>query len=268
MVFIDSGDPNCQTVSLRDISWTNPEWDTPPLQESERHLIGQSIVLYPEVMLGNPLNAAKIVRYFGNREGYCNGKKIAIGPNDFLLAHSRATRANADCILFNSEIKPVFNNEGAPPPMQRSLDATYVGKGYLYGQVGQVNNSLYISRDWPKPQEQLAILLRGVRIFYTWDSWTQTNVEAVLCGAIPCFMRYEPWTEEDLDGSEIGRIPRVDMKNPHIDVEKFKAEREAMIQKINLLAATWDQRVQNFVNTVEQHFNQRMPLPASAANKG
>src|ERR1700730_17464086 len=73
MVFIDSGDPNCQTTSLHDSSWTNPDWNTPPLQESEKHLIGTSYVLYPEVMLGNPLGARRIIRYFGNREGYCNG---------------------------------------------------------------------------------------------------------------------------------------------------------------------------------------------------
>lgn len=254
LVFIDSSDPNCATVSLRDLTWTNQEWNTPPLQQSEMHLIDTSYVLYPEVMIGNPLGAKKVIRYFGNREGYCNGKKIGIGPSDFLLAHSVATRKDAHYVLFNSEINPVFNHAGSVPTMQRSLDATYIGKGYLYGQVGIVNNTLLIGRDWPKPQEQLAVLLRSVRIFYTWDSWTQTNVEAVLCGAIPCFLRYEPWTEEDLDGSEIGRIPRLDNNNQVIDINKFQEEQKKLIDRVAYIASSWDERVRTFTQKVEQHF--------------
>lgn len=257
LVFIDSGDPHCTTVSLRDKSWTNPDWNTPPLEQHEMHLIDTSYVLYPEVMIGNPLGAKKVIRYFGNREGYCNGKLIGIGPNDFLLAHSRATRKDGQYILFNSEINPAFNMDGAQPPMQRTLDATYIGKGYIYGQVGLVNNTLFIGRDWPRPQEQLAILLKNTRIFYTWDSWTQTNVEAVLCGAIPCFLRYEPWTEEDIDGSEIGRIPRVDPQKQQIDVQKFLAERQTLLDNARNLAATWDQRVQGMMQSVEAHFKAR-----------
>jgi hypothetical protein len=78
LAFINSSDPNCQEVSLHDASWTNPEWNTSVLQESERHLFETAYVMYPEVMLGNPFGAKRVIRYFGNREAYCNGKKIAI----------------------------------------------------------------------------------------------------------------------------------------------------------------------------------------------
>lgn len=257
MAFIDSSDPNCATVSLQNVDWTNKEWNTPPLQDSERHLLDTAYVMYPEVMIGNPFGAKKVIRYFGNREGYCNGKLIGINPNDFLLAHSRATRADAHYVLFNAEINPVFNSVGSAPSKDRTMDATYVGKGYLYGKVGLVDNTIYVGRDWPTTQGQLAIFFRHTRFFYTWDSWTQTNVEAVLCGCVPFFLRYEPWTEADIDGSELGRIPRLDHNNRTVNEPEFQAQRKALEDRIAYLGASWDERVKTFTAKVEQHFIER-----------
>src|SRR5262249_3153072 len=108
LAFIESTDRNCASVALckngglqyspppsdpdtLSIPLTHPDFTTPCLEVSERHLIDSSYVLYPEVMVGNPLNASRVIRYFGNREGYCNGKMIGIGVHDFLVAHSVAT---------------------------------------------------------------------------------------------------------------------------------------------------------------------------------
>jgi hypothetical protein len=182
---------------------------------------------------------------------------IGIGPNDFLLAHSRATRKDAQYILFNSEINPVFNDLETLPTLDRRLDVTYVGKGDMYGRVHVLGNTLYVSREWPSGQPQLAMLLRQVRVFYTWDSWTSTNVEAILSGAVPFFMRYEPWTEEDLDGSELGRIPRMDMQHQNFDPVRFAEERRNLIVRIQILHATWDERVRDFMQAAEKHFAER-----------
>jgi hypothetical protein len=181
--------------------------------------------------------------------------------HDFLLGHSTATRKDAHGILFNSEINPVFDANGAMPTPQRTMDVTYIGKGYLYGQVGYVANTVFIGREWPVTQDQLAVLLRNVRCFYTWDSWTSTNVEAILCGAIPFFLRYEPWTEQDLDESELGYIPRLDTQHTNFDAEKFESDRKALRQRIDGLAASWDNRVREFTEKVERHFSQRTAWP-------
>jgi hypothetical protein len=272
LAFIDSNDPKSETVSLCDngvlrycgdtpdydtlhVPLTNPEWNTPLLDELDRPLIADSYVLYPEVMTGNPLNGKRVIRYFGNREGFCNGKMIGIGDNDFLLAHSITVRKNAHCILFNSEINPAFHDRGALPPLQRPVDATYVGKGHMYGDVEVIKNTVHIGRSVPEGQDNLAKFLRNTRIFYTWDSWSCINVEAVLCGAIPFFLRYDPWTEEDLDGSEIGHIPRLDKNNSTYDAVKFEEERRQMRVKIDTLAASWERRVREVMNMVEQHFD-------------
>lgn len=257
MLFLDSNDPNCQVASFRDASWTNPDWNTPPLQESERHLIETSCVIYPEVIYGNPLQSQRVVRFFGNREGYCNGRMINFGANDFLAAHSTPIRKDAHYILFNSDINLAFHDRGAMPAKDRKLSATYFGKGYLYGEVGRIEDTVIISRDWPPSQEDLGELLRKTGLFYTWDSWTSTNVEAVLCGAVPFFMSYGPWSPEDVDSSEIGRIPRLDMHNPQFDADTFEQERQVMAQRIRVLTASWDERVRGFMGRIERHFDER-----------
>ena len=113
---------------------------------------------------------------------------------------------------------------------------------------------MLIERSWPKGQDQLAILLRGVRNFYTWDSWTATNVEAVLCGAIPVFMRYEPWTEIELDGSELGIIPRMDELSI-FDINKYEQDRMSLISKIKELNDNWCDRVKVFIEMVTSYFD-------------
>jgi hypothetical protein len=234
--------------------WTNPLWNTPRLCEGDKHLTQTEIVVYPEIISGNPLCASKVVRYLGNKDGLLTGKKMNAKPRDFLLAHSKVIEPNAHCVLFNAGFNPIFSRRDILPSSERNLDATYIGKGYLYGECSVRRDTILIERQWPSGQEQLAYLLRLTRYFYTWDSWTATNVEAALCGAIPIFLRYEPWTEAEIDGSEIGEIPRLDAQNPEFDALKFQEGRRKLIENINWLDATWDNRVKAFVGQVTAHF--------------
>ncbi|HKB91066.1 MAG TPA: hypothetical protein VKC60_11165 [Opitutaceae bacterium] len=256
LLFIDSNDPQCQKVVFGDKSFTNPEFNTPPLQPADVHLINSSYVIYPEVIVDNPIKAKNVIRYFGNREAYCNGRKINISPRDFLVAHSSRVRDNANYILFNSEINPAFNSVGSLPMRERPFDLTYIGKGYLYGHTATIKNSILIARDWPADQSQLAKLLKSTRFLYTWDSWTSTNVEAILCGAMPVFLRYDPWTKEDIDGSELGPLPKLDASTPNLQFNytEFCRAKTILENNIKNLTFTWNNRVKKFTELVSRHF--------------
>ena len=45
-----------------------------------------TIVIYPEVIEGNPLKAKNVVRYFLNREGLASGNRVNPSSDDFILA--------------------------------------------------------------------------------------------------------------------------------------------------------------------------------------
>lgn len=256
MMFIDAKSPNSQQVIFHDDTWTNKDLNTPVLEEKEGGFANDAIVIYPETIIANPLRAKRVVRYFGNREGYCNSRKVLAGQNDFILAHSHVIHQKPDYILFNADINPAFNDIGAIPFENRQMDVTYVGKGYIYGQVGIIPNTLFVGREWPQNQEQLAILLRQTRFFFTWDAWTSTNVEAVLCGAVPVVLSFDPWKSEEVDSSELGWLPRADLMQEEIalDREKFVDGRSSLITKINELSRSWNDRVAEFVTKVEEYF--------------
>lgn len=256
LAFIASNDPSCQKVGPRGRDWTNPAWDTPPALNSELWDPGDAIVVYPEVILGNPIAKARnIVRWFLNKEGACNGGQVQIGPRDFVLAHSRVTRPDAMATLFHVEVAPCFNREGTRPIHERTLDLTYWGKGVLYGQVAHVDKAVTISRDFPANQQQLAYLLRECRFFNTFDAWTQTNLEAVMCGAVPVVHSYGPWTPEEVDGSELGRIPRLDASALTMDTAQFLAERDLLEARVRELSASWQERVEATAKQIEEHFS-------------
>lgn len=235
--------------------WTNPEFNTPCLQEVDRGLLLTDIVVYPEIVTGNPLCATKIVRYLGNKDGLLTGNKMNAKTGDFLLAHSIVIEPKADYVLFNAEFNSCFNDNFTEWTHLRNIDATYGGKGHIYGKCSIVTNTLYIDRSWPCGAQQLAYLLRKIRFFYTWDSWTATNIDAILCGAMPYFLRYEPWTEAELDGSELGEIPRMDERHPDFNPLEFKEKRRKLIGCIAELNSSWDGRVKEFVDRVEAHFD-------------
>lgn len=232
-----------------------PDLNAPILKGEDKSFIADSIVVYPEVVIANPLNAKKVVRYFGNRESYCNGRTVMAGSKDFIVAHSCVIHPKPDYVLFSAEVNPCFNGVGARYFEERTMDVTYIGKGYIYGNVGIIPNTVYIAREWPTTQEQLAILMRQTRFFYTWDAWTSTNMEAVLCGAVPVILHYDPWKPEELDASELG-LPRAEIVDGEVklDADKFLKERIELMKKIDVMTISWDDRVREFAGKVEEHF--------------
>jgi hypothetical protein len=217
-----------------------------------------SYMIYPEMILGNPLNAKKIIRYFGNKNGILkNGARVQIGPDDFVLAHSKVIDPNAHHVAFFARQDPLFNNAGTHPTADRKLDITYIGKGALYGISGTVPNTIAVTRQWPQEKTQLAMLLRNCRFFYTGDAWSNINVEALACGAIPVFLHNGPWTDEEIDGTELGTFPRVVKSAGKIDsafFKKFDQRRVRFLNQVKAIEREWDQRVIELVEKADAHF--------------
>lgn len=237
---------------------TNPDWNTPLLEENEKVLLDESIVIYPEVVYGNPLEAKRVARWMGNKEGVLrDARGMDAGRDDFIIAHSKVIRPDADFVLFYSYQNPCFNDIGTIPE-RRVMNATYIGKGYLYGKVGPVKDAsgltLEIGRKWPPTQEQLALLFKHIACMYTYDCWSQTNVDAIMCGVVPFFLRYEPFSSEEIDSAELGRIPRLDGDNREFNVDRFNRERLAVKTRLTTLQASWDDRVKHFVSKLAMKF--------------
>jgi len=229
------------------------------LKDVSQQYIDECYVVYPEVTLTNPLNAKRVVRYFLNKDGIMTGQRVDVGPNDFILAHSRTMHPSAHFVCYFAATNPLFHKEGTRLAKERTLDLFYVGKGAAFGFKGSVANTLAITRTWPQRKEQLAILLRNCRIFYTADACTSLNQEALLCGAIPAFIDKGPWTDAEIDDCELGVFPRLHYaaSSDEVDFDAFETKRDRYINQIRAFQADWDARVAELGSKVEAHFDAR-----------
>jgi hypothetical protein len=170
--------------------------------------VKSSIVIYPEVITGNPLGAERVVRYLLNREGFVGRNRMNNSDDDFILAFSKIYHDNPHAILFKVSHNSIFNVKASKPALRRSIDLTYIGKGSLYDDCFVIKNTIELARQWPKTKAELALLLKNSRYYYTWDCISQTNTDAIFCGVIPIFMSALPLNSfEDMHKTELGQFP-------------------------------------------------------------
>ncbi|SAL64593.1 hypothetical protein [Caballeronia telluris] len=243
---------------------------------SQQH-VDDCIVVYPEALLTNPLNAKRVVRYFLNREGIVSGRKVNVGPDDFILAHSRVMHPDPHHVCYFAELNPLFHNRGTHPAEHRQLDISYIGKGSVYGITDPVPETVVITRTWPETKQELAILLRNCRFFFTADACSNLNTEALACGAIPAFRDTGPWTNEDIDSFEPAPFPRLyeGVQAGDDFFAEFEKERLGYLERLQRLIDGWDDSVAQMADKADVHFALRPhtapaprdTAPASAAGR-
>jgi hypothetical protein len=200
---------------------TNPELATPELTSAvaqhhfERRLT--PIVVYPEVIVGDPFKAPVRVRYFGNFPGLLGGDK-KIDEDEIRFGYSKvlATAVHApENVLFI----PVSDTRIFHPVngLERSHVCYYAGKHRAVHNAkvfGLPKGSIEITRDAPDSltRQQIADLFRRSKLFYCYEN-SALAIEATLCGCPTVFMPNEyfstPIAREELgwDGFAWGNDP-------------------------------------------------------------
>jgi hypothetical protein len=161
-----------------------------PKKNEINDFMQNSIVIYPEIIPENPLNAKFVCRYMLNSEGAIKkGLKIRPGDSDFFLTHHESYSKNYNFLLFHQEINmKLLQSQAIVPLKNRKIDVTYIGKGSKYEQCKIINNTYEITRTSPEKKEDLYKLLGKTRFFYTYDNLSLLTVEAILLGCIPIFL--------------------------------------------------------------------------------
>jgi hypothetical protein len=209
-----------------------------------RQVLDTGITIYPEIIVGNPLNAKNVVRYFLNGDGVITGNKSEYQPNDFCLAFSKMFFEKPNAILYKPIRSPLFNDVNTKPFHNRSLDLTYFGKGPNYVSCFRIEDSVILPRDWPKTKSELAVLLRNTRYLYCWDTVTSTITDAVSCGAKVVLLQFIQADEEKLRQGEWGQIPYIKGKfdGPTltlIDSPDYDHVRNRFLEKLNKYEREW-----------------------------
>jgi hypothetical protein len=225
--------------------------------KSIRDFLVDGIVIYPEIIIGNPLRANRIVKYLLYKdENYSRSS-----DNEYILSFSKIFHSNPDSYLFKPFSDKGLHANGALHWSQRTMDLTYFGKGPKFTECFTIPDTLVLSRTWPEDKHQLGILLRQCRYFFTWDSVSQTNTDAVTCGAVPVLLNDAQINKMDLDRGELGALPDIsisDLKNKFSVVgnaDIISNQMNEMCSKVNYYEKSWPERVNNFANDVLRFFS-------------
>jgi hypothetical protein len=217
----------------------NFDWNTPLGHDPE------AIVIYPEGILDNPLQAKKVVRYLLAPENFFGKGMINWQPTDFKLGFSKVYSDSSNSLFY-----PICDlDKFQPIDASKKFNSFYVGKGFLRQECQPLKDCVEITRQWPQEKEDLAKILQLSNIFFTYDEMSATNLDAALCGAMPYFLsKHFPWVQ----GNELGKhwVYSLDPEEVAEAKENIKTLRPRIIQ----MRKDYPSKLAEMCNKIEAHF--------------
>jgi hypothetical protein len=212
--------------------------------------VHNSVVIYPDIVRGNPLGARRYATFV------LGFPKFKI-ESEFIISYAKNYIPNHDCILHKPFVSEHMHSRETMHWSQRSLSLTYFGKGPGYADCSLVPGTVLIERDWPRDKHQLALLLRQCKYFFSWDSLSATNIDAVICGAVPILMQDKQLPRQIVNSLEMGALPPLsytpgmDLRSTPPQVAEIDAAMNKIVAKIEEYCASWQAQVGTFVELIE-----------------
>jgi len=201
----------------------------------------KDIVIYPEIIQGNPIGAKNVVRYFLNKSGFITGSKIIESKSDFILSYQKIFYPNANFNLYISMVDILaLPTRNAISKLNKNISCTFIGKGKKYGATMRIPGSICL--DWNKSYEEYTIMLDNTKFLFTWDPMSGVMFDAITRGCIPVLLTLKPWTIEEFTGQEVFKpymtVEEFDCKSKYFNnYDLFLDDRDKMINDFSVLQA-------------------------------
>lgn len=154
-----------------------------------------AIVVYPEIVNGNPLGTDKVVRWLLNRPGVVAGE-VSFGPDDlFFFFDEQFNDLKLNPVSCNHlHILELMRNTYQDTGIKDRHGTSYMirkGKGKVLDQ--HEANSVRIDG---MPHQEVAKLFNSCKYFVSYDVYTLYSRYAAMCGCIPVIIPDEGVTKE------------------------------------------------------------------------
>lgn len=164
---------------------TNPAFNTPIY--SKNKVEDNCIVIYPEIVTGNPLNAKNVVRWFLHKPGFHTGEAI-YGNNELYFDFNSfvhnltfsGSRLSETRLYINHVPTDKYNLNKALEADRRFGTAYCLRKGKDKKIVHELEDSILIDG---KSHKEISDIFKSVHTFISYDVYTAYSPFAVLCGA-------------------------------------------------------------------------------------
>ena len=213
-----------------EVPHVNPNLMTPVLTDEviSRHTATriQPIIVYPEVVPGNPLRGSVIIRYILNYPGLLGGD-LRFASSELMYFYSKQFAAAfgvGDQIL---EIPVLDRTVFHPNPARERRGTCFYAMKYQYDHhkqrvFGLPADAIEITRDRPDSQtpQEIAELFRASEAFYCFEN-TALGSEAILCHC-PTIMMPNPYLRKP-EGLSEAEWDGIAWGNADEEVERAKA---------------------------------------------
>ncbi len=216
----------------------------------------QPIVVYPEVISGNPLCSDAIARYVLNYPGLLGGDK-EYDKDEMVFAYTKKLSDSVTCHKSEIMYVPLCDvNIFYPPktPVKREGSCFYASK-YQHSHNGKLQDITKDSFEITRGEEdslnqyEIAELLRKSEIFYTYED-TSLAIEATLCGCPTVFITNEFLQTEPLASKEIGDYGMAF----GVDLEKLQQAKKTVdlaFDKYQKSIELFGKDIDNFINITQ-----------------
>jgi len=211
--------------------------------------IHEAVVIYPEIVSGNPLGASKVARWFLHKPGYHTGE-INYGNGEIYFFYNEA-----------------FNDKAINPDADNLLRLTYINPIYKRTNFGPRRGSCYLIRKGNKrildkhppdaipidnlTHEEKAAVFNEKECLYSYDSHTFYVFYATICGCIPVIIPEEGVSREQWQPSPQRRLG---LAYGTSEIALAKQQQNDLLAQLSAAIDQEDQMVCRFVQKCRLHF--------------
>lgn len=161
----------------------NDVWDTPVWNSED--FPDDCIVIYPEIINGNPLKINNVVRWFLHQPGF-HTKYIKYGKGELYYKFNSAIDdfTLKDSKLSSHELKVIYYpidvyNDVSQTSITRDIECSYLIRKGKNKKFVHSRNAVQIDG---LSHHETASILKRTKIFISYDDYTAYSIFAIMCG--------------------------------------------------------------------------------------
>lgn len=147
-----------------------------------QHLTNQNrendIVVYPEIVFGNPLGFRNVVRWVLNVPGKLGGEK-KYHEGESIFSFDSKVLKGYPYLNFDTVDHSLFYDA----KFRKTQNCVFIYKGGKCREIPELNGCKLITINSPADRKKLALLLQTTNILYSYDDDSSLLKEAIYCGA-------------------------------------------------------------------------------------
>ena len=137
-----------------------------------------AIVVYPEIVYGNPLQIQNVTRYVLNTPGLLGGNEY-YHKCEAVFTWDKKFLSNVPELMIPFIDTNIFYNDNSP----KTQDCVFVHKKGKFRSIPEIDKLTEINMHFPEKREELGKLLRCTGTLYSYDNCSAIINEAQICGA-------------------------------------------------------------------------------------